>query len=159
MTSSIRNTAEVPGNFLGKRGREEKSVMPSTAFPKADFRISIKNSSEHPYINWLATGIKKAEGRINTEYFRRLKIDDTICFYNQRKFVLCKVTYLNKYPSFEKMLEGEGLHNMLPFAKSVSEGVNVYRGFPGSDRVRRFGAVAIGVNPIESNIGITSGSI
>ena len=57
------------------------------------------------------------------------------------EFVVCEISYLNFYSSFEEMLNSEGFKNMVPFAVSFDEALKVYNSFPGSDRVKKEDAV------------------
>ena len=52
------------------------------------------------------------------------------------------------------MLISEGVKNMLPFLNNdeLEKGIKVYQNFPGAERVKKFGCVAIGIKVIESNI-------
>jgi ASC-1-like (ASCH) protein len=149
-----QNPAEPPkgqaANLTGrKRDREEKEAKPKFTLPKADHSITIQNKRDRPYITWIAKGVKKAEGRVNTKFYDSLKKTQTVCFHNFEEYVLCKITRLGEYSSFRSMIQREGLKNLLPFARSEEEGVRVYEGFRGSDRVRKCGALAICVEPLE----------
>ena len=51
------------------------------------------------------------------------------------------------------MLLNEGVSNMLPFLNNdeIDKGIEVYNGFPGSERVKIYGCVAIGIDIIKSS--------
>ncbi len=79
----------------------------------------------------IASGKKIYEGKVN----------------NPRKIVILKneSDYVNN-----DMLEKEGLKNMLPQAKSIEEGVKIYRKFPTfAEKENKFGAYAIEVKFID----------
>jgi len=127
------------------------SMKKSYFLPKANHHITIFSSQKVPYIEWIAKGTKKAEGRVYSPFFRKLKVDDTVVFYNKKKdYVLCKITYLNIYRNFYMMLIGEGVENMMPQTKSINIAGKIYQSFSGANRVERYGALAIGVHPISS---------
>ena len=107
--------------------------------------ISIKE----PYLTQIKRGEKTAEGRVNGLMCSRLRAGEYIQFYNYSYSVLCKIRYFHKYSSFERMLQDEGLCRLLPRIKNINEGLAIYRKFPGSHRVKQYGAVAIGVEVIE----------
>ena len=100
------------------------------------------------YFDAIKAGIKTVEGRLNKAKFHDLKTGDIITFSCKEtgEILYCTVTTLHTYPTFEAMLQGEGLTNMLPWAKNIQEGVAVYESFPGfRDEVKEFGALAIGI--------------
>ena len=43
-------------------------------------KFSMINTPERPYLKWLKDGIKTAEGRVNSEKYRKIKIRDEIIF-------------------------------------------------------------------------------
>lgn len=100
------------------------------------------------YFNAIKAGIKTVEGRLNKPKFHTLKPGDPISFTCKEtgEVLTCTVTTLHTYPSFEAMLQSEGLTNMLPWAENIQEGVAVYESFSGfKEGVKEFGALAIGV--------------
>ena len=117
-------------------------------------KFSMINTPERPYLKWLKDGTKTAEGRVNTEKYRKLKIGDEISFTSTSNgdFISGIVTFKHEYKNFEEMLLAEGIKNMLPFLNDndLEKGIRVYRGFPGSERVKEFGCVAIGIKVIDS---------
>lgn len=52
------------------------------------------------------------------------------------------------------MLLSEGVKNMLPFldAEDLEQGIKVYESFPGAERVKKFGCVAIGIKVIKAKL-------
>lgn len=119
--------------------------------PLPTHTIPIDSSSEAPYIKWIAQGQKRAEGRVNRELYHGMKVGETLRMENkQGEYVLCLITYKHTYGSFREMLESEGLHNMLPAARTIEEGVAVYESFPSAAYVGKWGVVAIGLNPLEA---------
>jgi len=118
---------------------------------RADHCITIFNNEKAPYIKWIATGKKKVEGRVNSPFFKKLKVNDRVIFYSKKQdYVLCEIIFLHTYENFYEMLLEEGVENMLPETKSINVAGNVYLSFPGSNRVKKYGALAIGVVPLEA---------
>ena len=100
------------------------------------------------YFDAIKAGIKTVEGRLNKPKFHTLKPGDPLTFTCKEtgEVLSCTVTTLHTYPTFETMLQSEGLTNMLPWAKNIQEGVAVYESFPGfKEEVKEVGALAIGV--------------
>ena len=118
-------------------------------YPKAKHNLSIISTVDRPYLNWLASGEKTAEGRVNSPKYRSMRIGDTISFRDNktRHYIYGKIKFKHEYDSFEEMLIAEGVSNMLPFLKDheLAEGIAVYDAFPGASRVCKFGCVAIGI--------------
>lgn len=123
--------------------------------PQAQHVLSIINTPERPYLQWLREGVKKAEGRINGPACRKMYPGETIVLQDRRSqdFVFGTITFKHVYRSFEEMLLAEGVSNMLPFlgADDLQAGVRVYQQFPGAERVKALGCVAIGIQVTNSN--------
>lgn len=112
-------------------------------------KISILQTADRPYLQWLVRGIKTAEGRVNTPTYQSMRPGDRLTLVDKanRESLTGVITFLHNYASFRKMLENEGVRNMLPFLRDdeVEAGIKIYQSFPGSHRVQIFGCVAIGV--------------
>ncbi len=121
-------------------------------YPKAKHNLSIISTVDRPYLNWLASGEKTAEGRVNSPKYRSMRIGDTISFRDNktRHYIYGKIKFKHEYDSFEEMLIAEGVSNMLPFLKDheLAEGIAVYDAFPEASRVHKFGCVAIGITVV-----------
>ena len=119
-------------------------------------KFSIINTAERPYLTWLKEGIKTAEGRINSPKYQSIKIGDKIMFINQKsgEFICGFVIFKHEYNTFEQMLISEGVKNMLPFLndENLKEAIQVYEKFPGAERIKKFGCVAIGMKVTESKL-------
>ncbi len=111
---------------------------------------------EH-FLQNIMSGRKKYEGRINSKQCQAMKVGDLLKLYEHDAGwgIVCSITSLNPFPSFEEMLTGLGILNLLPQLEPLSktagydallqEGVRIYRAFPGSERVLTLGCVGIGV--------------
>ena len=114
------------------------------------------NTPERPYLKWLKDGIKTAEGRVNSEKYQKIEIGDEIIFSDTKSddFIKGIVIFKHKYITFEEMLKLEGIKNMLPFLNDgdLEKGTQVYQNFPGSERVKKFGCIAIGMKVTESKL-------
>lgn len=120
------------------------------------YKFSMINKPERPYLRWLKEGIKTAEGRINSEKYKKINIGDIITFTDTQNdnFIEGIVTFKHEYKTFETMLKVEGVKNMLPFLDDddLAKGVQIYRDFPGSQRIEKYGCVAIGIKVTESKL-------
>jgi ASC-1-like (ASCH) protein len=100
-----------------------------------------------PYMTFIEEGKKTIEGRVGTPYYTKIRSGSILCLHNRIKEIWCEVMRTRAYPTFKDMLEKEGLKNMLPQAKSIEEGVKIYRKFPTfAEKENKFGAYAIEVN-------------
>ena len=119
-------------------------------------KFSMINTPERPYLKWLKDGIKTAEGRVNSEKYQKIEIGDELIFSDIKSndFIKGIVTFKHKYITFGEMLKSEGVKNMLPFLNNddLKKGIQVYQNFPGSERVKKFGCVAIGIKVTESKL-------
>jgi len=104
-----------------------------------------KMGLQEEYLKAIAEGKKKVEGRLYDEKRQAIKPGDEIVFENK---LVCVVKDLRVYSSFREMLEKEGLENVLPGVKSIEEGVKVYRRFYSEEKERKYGVVAIEVEPV-----------
>lgn len=71
------------------------------------------------------------EGRLGTAEFRALACGNRIKFVRGRQSREAVVQRNSHYPTFELMLNSEGLHKILPNISTISDGVAIYRSFPG----------------------------
>jgi ASC-1-like (ASCH) protein len=132
--------------------------------PKPDVKNTKKNVYTHflpmrgaIYMENIEKGIKEYEGRINGPACKKMQIGDHLKLYDNRANwgILCEITSLTVYYSFEKMLTDKGILKLLPQLERDSrilnseqlleKGVKIYKDFPGSERVSSVGVVAIGV--------------
>lgn len=112
--------------------------------------FSMIDTPSRPYLKWLAMGIKLAEGRVNSQKYREILVGDSVVFRdkNSGRHIQGGVKFKHEYESFEQMLKLEGVKNLLPFLddNDLEKGVEVYNAFPGAERVKSLGCVAIGMN-------------
>lgn len=143
-------------HYQRPRSRERSPGRTVTPNLRADHILPMINKPDRPYLNWLVDGTKKAEGRVNGPACRKMKVGDTILLNDGRRgeYVYGTITFKNEYATFEQMLHAEKVSNMLPFLsdEQVDEGVRIYNSFPGADRVRELGCVAIGITVINFKI-------
>ena len=114
------------------------------------------NTAKRPYLKWLKDGIKTAEGRVNSAKYKGIQLGDEVFFTDTQSetFIKGVVIFKHEYVSFKEMLISEGVKNMLPFLDDdeLEKGIKVYQNFPGAERVKKFGCVAIGINVTESKL-------
>lgn len=125
--------------------------------PESDFYLPIINTPQRPFLKWLCDGTKTAEGRVFRSTCKKMRKGNTIVLEDKRRgeWIFGRIKFLHRYSSFRKMLETEGVENMLPFIRpgDVDGGVRVYESFPGGKGVLREGCVAIGIDVRQNNFG------
>jgi ASC-1-like (ASCH) protein len=67
--------------------------------------LKIINSRKLPFLQYIKNGLKKAEGRIASDFIRKFKIGDLLKLESKYEYVICNIIYLNFYKSFEEMLD------------------------------------------------------
>jgi len=109
------------------------------------------------YFEYIMNGKKKFEGRVCGPACRLMHVGDCLQLFDNREGwgIICEIISKDTYKDFKDMLEAKGVLPLLPQLEDKSkwmtkdqllqEGIRVYQSFPGSNRVRHYGAAAIGV--------------
>ena len=162
---------QLPDSKLSKKRKREieykerdlvsikKPKMPtlgSSSEKLHDHTFTMINRKNNPWMDLIRYGKKTVEGRVNLKAFEKLKVGEKVYFHNRHQGILCKITHLNIYNSFEEMIEVEGVKKLAPhICKSAlneyaweKSALKLYYSFPGSQRVKTLGALAIGVKYI-----------
>jgi len=116
------------------------------------YNLNIINNRKLPFLQYIDSGIKKAECRVCSPYIEKFKPGDILTLKGKGEYVKCSITYLHFYRNFEEMLNSEGVQNLVPFVDNFNDALKIYNSFPGSERVRTFGCCAIGVKCLESKL-------
>ena len=114
--------------------------------------LKMISNKKLPFLQYIENGKKKAEGRIATELIKSFKVGELLKLESPTEYVICEITYLNFYKSFEEMLNAESLKNMVPFVDNFEQALELYESFPGAERVKELGCCAIGVKHISSEL-------
>lgn len=103
---------------------------------------------QQPWLDHITSGKKTVEGRLNKGVFKIINIGDTVKWFSKRdgKSANTKITKKVIYPSFQEMLEGEGLLRVLPGIKSIEEGVSIYRKFYSEEDEKQYGVIAFTIS-------------
>ena len=139
--------------------------MPETFYQNNFCNISFKSHNLSMkgtvYFEYIMNGKKKFEGRVCHSACISMQIGDHLKLFDRdaRWGIICEITSKDIYKSFESMLRDKGVLRLLPQleqkAKRLSneilleKGLKIYQSFPGSNRVNKYGAVAIGVKFIK----------
>ena len=110
---------------------------------KEEYKISIKQ----PWFDFIKSGKKTVEGRLNKGLFNRVQQGDNIIWQHNGNECKVRIMYRNVYKSFKDMLENEKLKNVLPNISNIEDGIKIYHQYYPEikDKERKFGVVAIGM--------------
>jgi len=91
----------------------------------SEYNISVRD----PWFGFIKSGIKKVEGRLNRGLFARLRVNDLVVWENKGQKIRTRITKKIIYPSFYKMIDKEGIENVLPQQGfvDIDQAVAVYR--------------------------------
>lgn len=96
---------------------------------------------QEPYKTFMLKGIKTVEGRLDKGKFAIIKIGDILEIESED--AVFKIIAKNIYPNFRKMLEKEGIKNVIPDKDNINDAVSVYYRFYTKEQEKKFGVVAI----------------
>ena len=108
------------------------------------------NHRKEPYFTLVRNGQKTIEGRLCREWYAKIAPGDHVVVFNEDETdsFEVKVIAVRRYQTFKEMLSAEGISNILPNARSLDEGVAIYRQFYSEEQEQKFGVVAIEVRVI-----------
>lgn len=98
---------------------------------------------------------KKVEGRAmkdENDRYKDIKRGDTIEFENKENHekIVTLVRFVHHYSTVGKMLETEGIENVLPNGESIEQGIEKYNAISDyKKRISEFGIYAFGIGAIE----------
>lgn len=85
------------------------------------------------YIRYISLKEKTKEARMANPMFQRWNVGDEVKFFSKRNptmYVVVKIIKKKRYQNIRKMLEAEGIENIVPNVRSVEEGVKLYYNLP-----------------------------
>ncbi|XP_024391869.1 uncharacterized protein [Physcomitrium patens] len=104
--------------------------------------IALKLDVQEPWSSVLKDGRKSVEGRCATDAYRSLSPG---CLMLVNESFLLQIKEVHRYPTFQIMIETEGLLKVLPGVESISEGVQIYRKFYSCSKEQTYGVLGIHV--------------
>lgn len=117
-------------------------------------KIPLQNKPNTPWLDWIASGKKKYEGRLNRGIFKKIKIGDIVVWYDKfsGKTIKTKITELKYYDDFGEAFEDLG-EELIPIKDATVDTVKkLYSKYFSEDDIKAIKVnpvVAIGVEPIE----------
>lgn len=114
------------------------------------FYRQISNPAETPWLDWIESGIKTYEGRLNKEIWSKLRVGDHIVFQtvDETKEVEIIVTELRYYKDFGEAFNELG-SKLVPIKDAnVDDVKKLYNQFFTDDDVAKYGVVAVGIRPL-----------
>ena len=110
-----------------------------------------KHLSE-PWFSLIKLGIKTCEGRLNKGDFLKMKVNDTIKFFNEdftfKRSYSVKITKITKYNTFENYLRGKTLKKTLPGINTIKDGLQIYYQYYSKEDEKKFKIIAIDIEVI-----------
>lgn len=102
-----------------------------------------------PYLHYIQKGKKTIEGRINCGMFEKMRVDDKLRFFCGNEQVFCKITKIEKFRSFDQMLEAVDFKACIPEAAIRADAIKVYNNIPNfSDKARVHGVLALHIEKV-----------
>lgn len=106
-----------------------------------------------PWFTLIRQGIKKVEGRRNSEKYRHLKKGDVLELFNESDSFQVNIVDIIKYPSLETYLNDITVEKALPGIQSFEEGLRIYHQWNTAEEITRDGFLAICVeNPVDGRL-------
>ena len=101
---------------------------------------------QEPYYLFVVNGKKTVEGRLNKGKFALIQKGDILVL--APKNLEFKVIEKNIYKTFKKMIESEGVENVIPDKINIKKATNVYYQFYTKEQEKECGVVAIKIKQI-----------
>jgi ASC-1-like (ASCH) protein len=108
-------------------------------------------SLNSPWFELVKQGVKKYEGRRNTDKIKRMNVGDAILFRHHTDPSIqpfkARIVGLNPFPTFKHALEYLPIRDVLPIdGITVADGVNIYQQYVSLATQERDGVVLIEVS-------------
>jgi len=115
-------------------------------------RKHIANPPETPWLDWIISGDKIYEGRLNRGYWAQLEVGDSLYLTDNRKLVFVQVTDKHFFSDFADAYSHLG-QSLVPIPKLTGQTVNkLYAQYFTDLDVDQFGVVALGLKVINTVI-------
>lgn len=122
--------------------------------PSASIQVShtmaaqlVKKHLSQPWFDLIKSGAKKYEGRINTGFWKDLKVKDTFIFYDgKEQSYKVEVVSTREYKNFKDGITDVGLNNILPpeADNTIEQAIqNVYYKYYSKQQEMTYGIVML----------------
>lgn len=105
---------------------------------------------QEPWFSLLKSGKKPVEGRKNSPYYQKIRVGDTIEFFEGSRNFFCQVEGINHYLSIEDYLTQETLERALPGVSSMDEGLSIYLAWNTREEIHKRGFLGIQVRVLKN---------
>jgi ASC-1-like (ASCH) protein len=112
--------------------------------------LTIQNSKETPWLDWIEQGIKIYEGRVNRGKYKNFKNGDIMVLLDLKtnKKVKVKITLLEYFENFGEAFDILGT-KLVPIKDIDKEQVvKLYSQYYSDEDIKKYGVVCIGVQVI-----------
>ncbi len=112
-------------------------------------RKNLQNSPESPWFDWIASGVKKFEGRLHKDEWATLEVDDLITFVSpDGRELTCKVVSLPRFSSFVEAFEKLGAELVPVPGADTAKVAALYGQYYSAEQQSQYGVVAVQVVPL-----------
>ena len=123
-------------------------ILLSKKSGSAEYNINIQNPSDTPWLDYIISGIKKYEGRLNKGKFSNMRVGDKIIFMNNGRSIETIIVGLKYYKDFIEAYEdlGEKLVPNFPCMRGKDKKKEVkrlYNLYFNDEDIKKYGIVAI----------------
>lgn len=109
---------------------------------------SIQNPPATPWLDWIESGVKKYEGRVNREDWMKMKIGDLIIFSCGSKIIKTVITNLIYFDNFQSAFRQLGQYLVpIPNISEIQVG-DLYSDYFDDNCIKMHGVVAVGLEVI-----------
>lgn len=106
---------------------------------KVEWQATLKQ----PHFDDIKKGKKTSEGRLNVGKWKHMHEGHWITFVNNNDKVTAKITKINNYPDFRKMLETEGVERVLPGMTQEDGLQKIYHKYYKPEDAEKHGVIAM----------------
>lgn len=102
---------------------------------------------QEPYRSLILSGEKTIEGRLNKGKFAAIQVGSILVIEPEK--IEFEVIGKKVYKTFEEMIEGSGIENVIPDKDNLIDAVNVYYKFYTKEQEKEHGVVAIQIKKLD----------
>lgn len=102
---------------------------------------------ENP-LNNIISGKKLIEGRLNKGLFKNLKVNELITLSCKSKSCKVKIINIIKCNNFNDLLSNYNLNDILPDARNIAEGLEIYNKIYTIEKEYKFGVLGLYIEVI-----------
>lgn len=145
MNKSLKFIIDLNNHYNIMKGGEQIFPMDNKVFVK-----SIQNPIDTPWLDWIQSGVKTYELRLNKPSWQNIRVNDIIIWKDwQEKNVETMIVDLKYFKSFGEAFKNLG-QKMVPI-KGIDEKkvINLYEQYYSEVDTKKYGVVAMGLKVLK----------